>query len=39
VWDTQEDMFFALIGATCSLLFLSRLHDRQLRDVASHVSA
>ena len=39
VWDTQEDMFFALIGATCSLLFLSRLHDRQLRDVASQVSA
>ena len=38
VWDTQEDMFFALIGATCSLLFLSRLHDRQLRHVASQVS-
>ena len=36
VWDTQEDMFMALIGATCSLLFLSRLHDRQLRDVASN---
>jgi len=35
VWDTQEDMFFAFIGATCSLLFMSRLHDRQLRDVES----
>ncbi|MEP6685996.1 MAG: DUF2238 domain-containing protein [Verrucomicrobiota bacterium] len=39
VWDTQEDMFFALIGATCSLLFLSRLHDRQLADVFPHESA
>ncbi|MFD8342378.1 DUF2238 domain-containing protein [[Kitasatospora] papulosa] len=29
-WDTQWDMFCALIGATCSLLFLSRLHDRSL---------
>ncbi|MFF3604347.1 DUF2238 domain-containing protein [Streptomyces sp. NPDC002463] len=30
VWDTQWDMFCALIGATCSLLLLSRLHDRAL---------
>lgn len=30
VWDTQWDMFCALIGATCSLLLLSRLHDRRL---------
>jgi len=30
VWDTQWDMFFALLGATLSLLMLSRLHDRQL---------
>ncbi|MFE7516354.1 DUF2238 domain-containing protein [Streptomyces sp. NPDC057540] len=28
VWDTQWDMFCALIGATCSLLLLSRVHDR-----------
>ncbi|SFD24050.1 DUF2238 domain-containing protein [Clostridium uliginosum] len=27
VWDTQWDMFFALLGAICSLLGLSRLHD------------
>jgi putative membrane protein len=32
-WDTQWDMFLALIGATTSLLFLSRLHDRQLASV------
>ncbi len=29
-WDTQSDMFFALIGAIASLLLLSRFHDRQL---------
>jgi putative membrane protein len=30
-WDTQSDMFLALIGATSALLTLSALHDRQLR--------
>ncbi|MEU3511159.1 DUF2238 domain-containing protein [Streptomyces longwoodensis] len=30
VWDTQWDMFCALIGATVSVLVLGRLHDRQL---------
>lgn len=30
VWDTQSDMFWALIGALTALVFLSRLHDRQL---------
>lgn len=30
VWDTQWDMFCALIGATLSVLLLSRAHDRQL---------
>ncbi len=29
-WDTQWDMFMALIGAVCSQLALGRLHDRQL---------
>jgi putative membrane protein len=33
-WDTQSDMFLALIGATTALLALSRLHDRQLAIVA-----
>ena len=32
VWDTQSDMWFALIGAVVALLALSRLHDRQLKD-------
>lgn len=30
VWDTQWDMFLALIGAITALLLLSRVHDRQL---------
>ena len=29
-WDTQSDMFMALLGGTAALLTLSRLHDRQL---------
>ena len=32
VWDTQSDMLMALIGAMASLVLLSRLHDRQLRE-------
>ncbi|MET7701624.1 DUF2238 domain-containing protein [Streptomyces sp. NPDC005485] len=34
VWDTQWDMFCALIGATLSVLLLSRPHDRQLNAAA-----
>jgi len=30
VWDTQSDMFYALIGATAALVLLSRLHDREM---------
>ena len=30
VWDTQSDMFLALLGSIAALAFLSRLHDRQL---------
>jgi len=29
-WDTQADMFLALLGAAAALVLLSRLHDRQL---------
>lgn len=29
-WDTQSDMFFALLGSWTALLLLSRPHDRQL---------
>lgn len=36
VWDTQSDMFMALIGATAALLLLSRWHDRQLAALRQH---
>jgi len=34
VWDTQSDMFMALIGALAALLSLSRWHNRQLHGLA-----
>jgi putative membrane protein len=30
IWDTQWDMFLALLGALVAQVLLSRLHDRQL---------
>ncbi len=30
VWDTQSDMLFALIGATCMNVFLGSMHDKQI---------
>ena len=35
LWDTQSDMFFALIGGLAALAFFSRLHDRQLERIRS----
>lgn len=32
-WDTQSDMFLALIGAITALLLLSRIHDRQIERI------
>lgn len=31
VWDTQWDMFLALVGAMAAQLLLRRVHDRQLQ--------
>jgi putative membrane protein len=33
VWDTQSDMGMALLGALVAVMFLGRLHDRQLEHV------
>ena len=33
VWDTQWDMFLALVGAITSQVILSRVHDRQLGEL------
>ncbi len=29
-WDTQSDMFLALLGASFALIFLSKLHSKQI---------
>lgn len=34
VWDTQSDMFCAMIGAICMLIFFSRLQDKQISKMA-----
>jgi len=31
VWDTQSDMLFALIGAVCMVLFVSKIQDHFIR--------
>lgn len=33
-WDTQSDMFFAMIGAVCMLVFFSKLQDKQIQKLA-----
>jgi putative membrane protein len=38
-WDTQSDMFLALLGASTALLLLSGVHDRQLSSGARTRSA
>ena len=35
IWDTQSDMFLALVGAVASLFVLSKIHDRFLKKMAS----
>lgn len=34
VWDTQSDMFLALIGAASAIIFLSHIHDKALRKLS-----
>jgi len=38
-WDTQSDMFFALMGAVTALLLLSRVQDRQIQRIAGDKAA
>ncbi len=38
-WDTQSDMFYALIGACTALLLLSRRHDHQIARLRTESSA
>jgi len=39
VWDSQWDMFMALIGALLSLALLSRFHGRQLAGLSGEAAA
>jgi len=39
IWDTQWDMFLALIGAMTAQLLLGRWHNRQLLDVVPELRA
>ncbi len=39
VWDTQWDMFLALVGALISQTLLSRLHNRQLAELPTKSAA
>ena len=34
VWDTQSDMLFALTGAICMVLFISKIQDKQIQKIA-----
>ncbi len=34
MWDTQSDMFFALIGSITALIALAHMHDKQLNTLA-----
>jgi putative membrane protein len=38
-WDTQSDMFSALVGALTALLFFSRVHDRQIQRLPANAGA
>lgn len=38
-WDTQWDMFLALIGATSAQITLGRLHDKHMKQVACSTPA
>jgi putative membrane protein len=35
MWDTQSDMFLALVGATVALLAFTKIHDKQIKRLQS----
>ena len=39
IWDTQTDMFMALIGALCALILISPWHNRQMRQMPGRWTA
>lgn len=39
VWDTQSDMLLALIGATCAVVLLAKIHDQQIEKLQIRLQA
>jgi putative membrane protein len=35
VWDTQSDMLFAVIGATCMIIFFSKIQNKQVARIGN----
>jgi putative membrane protein len=33
IWDTQSDMWYALIGGILALLLFSKIHDRAMEKI------
>jgi len=33
IWDTQSDMFVALMGAILSIILMAKMHDKQLTKI------
>jgi putative membrane protein len=38
VWDTQSDMLYAGMGATCAILLFSKLQDRQIEELETEIT-
>ena len=34
IWDTQSDMLFAMIGAICMVVFMSKLQDKVIKNIS-----
>ncbi|MES2514502.1 MAG: DUF2238 domain-containing protein [Bacteroidota bacterium] len=37
VWDTQSDMLYAGIGATCAVIFLGRIQNKKIKELDSNL--
>lgn len=36
IWDTQSDMFFALIGSSAAIVFFAAFHDKLIQKAGNH---
>ncbi|TSD67352.1 DUF2238 domain-containing protein [Inquilinus sp. KBS0705] len=35
IWDTQSDMLYAMIGATCMVIFMARLQNKAIKQLTT----